>query len=602
MKKILAFSICFILFKYCSFGQTIHKEYLDGEVYMKIKKDVPFVFDTLSNKLDIKSKLPFLVPVMNKYNITKAESSFYFSKSDKLKRTFRIHFNRIEMVDQLISVLKNMNQVEYVEKIPVLRTIYAPNDLLPNQVSGQYALYNIHAREAWDVTRGSRSVTVAVIDNAIDISHPDLAPNVTQSWDIANFDTDPTPPNSNSNWKHGTHTSGIACASTDNGIGIASIGFNCGLMAVKATSDFSSNPKIIDFGYEGIEWAALNGADVISCSWGGESSITGQITIDDAYNSNAIVVAAAGNDGKNTPYYPAAFDHVIAVAAVGKADGKAGFSNYGSWVDVSAPGISIYSTLPGNTYGTLDGTSMATPMVAGLCGLVRALNPGLSYDQVVSDVINSADNIDAQNPNFIGQLGSGRINAFRAVEAALTCNPSINLGSGVYTTLKTESSGTITSSNTIPSGNQVYFDAAAVVDLLPGFIANANCLFRAYIDGCGNNLGPTYESKKLSVKNQAGEVTKDNSSANSINVSTVNVFPNPSNGKISIRYRLGNATNVFVSIYNSAGAIVYRAPEIYRLAGTYDMSVDLSGYANGIYLLEFKTHDGVHTTKVMIEH
>ncbi|CAN5706061.1 hypothetical protein BH10BAC2_BH10BAC2_42960 [soil metagenome] len=557
MKTIIKLLVCFILLgNAVTFGQKISKDFIDGEVYVKIKNEVPFLFDTLHKRVDIRTKLPFLIPLMNKYNITKADASFYFSHSNILKRTFRIHFSRSELVNKLIEEMKKMNQVEYVEKVSLVQRTntnsdrginqyseqytlnnnnsnsYTPNDLGLNQ----YALRNINAQGAWDVSRGNRSVIIAIVASAIDVNHEDLAANVVKQWDVSDDDANPSPPSSSDLfWEYGTYIAGIACATTNNGKGIASIGFNCGLMAVKVTPDLG-NPEIMYDFYEGISWAVENGARVINCSGGGGVfNETEQNIINDAYDHNAIVIAGAEFGDHSSIQYPAGYNHVVAVAEVDSLDKKSGISNFGSWVDVSAPGVYVYSTLPANQYGQYQTASgAAASLVAGLCGLIWSVNPLLSYDQVVNAVINTTDNIDAQNPQYIGQLGSGRINAFRAVESVLLCNPSINLRSGQFTTPKTESSGTITSKNKIPVGAQVIFDAATKVHLLPGFTAKNGSVFHAYIDGCGNKFALTNNKRSSKTDKITADQKEENISADKLPVSSLNVFPNPARSTLNV--------------------------------------------------------------------
>ncbi|MEM7035838.1 MAG: S8 family serine peptidase, partial [Bacteroidota bacterium] len=243
-------------------------------------------------------------------------------------------------------------------------------------------------------------------------------------FDVADNDNDPNPPlgaATNSVYTHGTHCAGIAGAATDNSTGIASIGFGVKLIGVKCNFDATPGPTL-PAAYDGVTYAIAAQPEIMSLSWGGPAySATNQILIDLAYANNIVVVAAAGNSNVNTPMYPASYNHVISVAATDASDVKASFSNFGPTIDVSAPGVAILSTLAGSnsSYGNLSGTSMACPLVAGLAGLMKSANPNLTVDQVDSCLKATADNIDAQNPGFVGQLGAGRINAFLAVSCAL---------------------------------------------------------------------------------------------------------------------------------------------------------------------------------------
>jgi len=564
---------------------------------MKIKRDVPFVFDTLSSNVNIKSQLPFLIPLLSKYEITKVKSSFYFSRSDALKRTFRIHFKKSQFVDLLIAEMKKLDQIEYVEKVPVMHVFYTPNDLGSNDYYGQYALYNIHAQEAWDFLRGDFYTPVAIVDNAIDINHEEFLHKVVTSVDISDDDRDPTPPilDSTSPWIHGTHCAGIACANTDNGIGIASIGFYTSLIAIKATPN-SGDPNYTYDGYEGISWAIAAGAKVISCSWGTtEFSLTGLQTVELAAANDVTIVAAAGNDSSTNLRYPAGYGAfypytVVVVASVDIADKKASSSNYGSGITVTAPGVYIRSTLPGNRYGPNSGTSMATPLVTGLCALLRSI--GLSSSNAIDCLTTTADNIDAQNPSYLGQLGAGRINAGRAVRCAIPCYPSIDLGSGIFMRYKTESSGTITSENTIPSIAQVTFDAAVEVDLKPGFTANAGALFHAYIDGCG---GDKFSSAATDNKFQSSK--NFNSSGNDLIKTVYNgnlqVYPNPTSSNVHLVFNLkGSERNAAIEVYDMTGRKVKQIIPGYLIAGKQNIAISLANLSSGMYNISLQLSSG----------
>ncbi len=332
--------------------------------------------------------------------------------------------------------------VEYAEPRYVYEISDIPNDALYASMP-QFA--HVQAPAAWDVVKGAAgSVVIAVVDGGSDWDHQDLLANIwnnadeipnngidddnngfiddVRGWNFANNSNDPTGlPNTPQNASHGTHVAGTAAAVTDNTIGVASISWNCVVMPINAGSP--SSDRSIAYGYDGIAYAAANGAQIINCSWGGlgNPSSLEQDVINFAYANGALVVAAAGNasnDNDQNPHYPSNYKNVLAVGATGTAnDTKASFSNYGVTVDVFAPGVNIYSTVPNNGYqsASWSGTSMASPMAAGLAGLVKTLNPGYTVDQLREQVRVTCDPIDAVNPAFSGRLGKGRINALRAV-------------------------------------------------------------------------------------------------------------------------------------------------------------------------------------------
>ena len=296
------------------------------------------------------------------------------------------------------------------------------------------------------MSTGSANTVVAIVDDAVAITHPDLSPVIwtnsgeipnnnvdddnngyiddVEGYDVADQDSNPGPDSPISSYDHGTHVAGIAGAASNNGTGVASIGYNLSIMAVKSTTSASA----ITHGYEGVVYAVTAGADVVNMSWGGSgSSTTYQNVMNWANGQGVVLVAAAGNDGVSSTFYPAGYNNVISVASTTTGDVKSGFSNYGSWIDICAPGSAIYSTVPGGGYAYKQGTSMASPMVAGLCGLMLSLNPGLLPSDIENCLTTTADNINSANPTYIGQLGAGRINALAAMNciSATLNNPPI---------------------------------------------------------------------------------------------------------------------------------------------------------------------------------
>ena len=215
---------------------------------------------------------------------------------------------------------------------------------------------------------------------------------------------------------HGTHVAGIAAARINNGIGIAGMAGGATIMPVKV---FFPPPNVIGT-YEdlirAIVYATDNGARVINMSLGASSYSRGEeAAVDYAWDHGAVVVAAAGNTGRETYHYPAAHPNAIAVAATTASDTRAGFSTYGDFVDVAAPGSSVFSTLMSGGYGNMSGTSMATPHVAGLAALLLSLNPQLTNTQVRELIETNADDLGASG--WDKRFGHGRINARKALAA-----------------------------------------------------------------------------------------------------------------------------------------------------------------------------------------
>lgn len=279
---------------------------------------------------------------------------------------------------------------------------------------------DIDAPEAWDYTRGRTDVIVAVIDTGCNLAHPDLAANIlprgAEDWDFADAG-DSIPEDSGF---HGTHVCGTVAA-VDNATGVIGVAPQCRLMPLRVDLTTGMNANRADaINYVAAQAIANpNRRYVINCSWRMNGDHAGvHNAIINAVSKNVVVCFAAGNDNNNidvTPQYPAVYPEVVAVGATDSKDVRASFSNYGTKVDVSAPGVNIYSTLPGNSYGFLDGTSMASPHAAGVAALIWSRNKKLTNQQVRDLLQNNCDNIDAKNPGFAGKLGKGRINAFRAL-------------------------------------------------------------------------------------------------------------------------------------------------------------------------------------------
>jgi subtilisin family serine protease/subtilisin-like proprotein convertase family protein len=367
-------------------------------------------------------------------------------------------------VTQAIAAYRAHPGVIYAEPDYVLRAALTPND--PRFTDGSlWGLHNygqnsgtvdadIDAPEVWDLTTGSRSVVIAVIDSGVDYNHPDLAANMWRNpgevpgngidddgngyvddvygYDFFANDGDPMDENN-----HGTHCAGTIGAVGNNNRGVVGVNWNVSIMALRflgANGTGSISGAIASLNY------ALNmGVLISSNSYGGGGfSQSFSNALDRARSMNHVFVAAAGNNGSNGASYPAAYPHenIIAVAASDRNDNLASFSQYGNNVDLTAPGVSILSTIRNNGYASYNGTSMATPHVAGVVGLLRAVNPNLTHQQVVSAILNNVD----VKPQLVGKVVTGgRLNAYRAVSSILPPSDS----SGPYVVSHTPS-GSVT--------------------------------------------------------------------------------------------------------------------------------------------------------------
>ena len=297
-------------------------------------------------------------------------------------------------------------RVAYAEPDFVAEAVGSPDD---PYFGLQWGLTKVEAAQSWEVTTGSSSINIAILDTGVDLDHPDLADKLISSIDFSYSAT------ADDVYGHGTHVAGIAAAMTNNAIGVAGLGYTATIMNVKVLSD--SGAGAYSWIASGIIWAADNGAEIINMSLGGSfASSALEDAINYAWSKGVVVVAAAGNSGTASPFYPAYYTNCIAVAATDANDARASWSNYGDWVDVAAPGVSIYSTLKNNGYGYKSGTSMASPHVAGLAALVFTTVSDASGDGKLNDEVRSRVEATCDDIGVSG-IGYGRINAARAVDS-----------------------------------------------------------------------------------------------------------------------------------------------------------------------------------------
>ena len=334
--------------------------------------------------------------------------------------------------------------VEYAEPDFLLQPTATPND--PNYLK-LYGLNNtgqtgsmpdadIDAKEAWDITSGTPATVVAVIDEGVDVNHPDLKSNIwvntgevpgngrdddrngyvddVNGYDFANDDAGVYDAADGDD--HGTHVAGTIAAEGNNGTGVAGVNWRASIMALKF---MGPNGGYTSDAVEALNYAVSNGAKVSNNSWGGGvSSLALQQAISKADFAGHLFVAAAGNNGSNndtTPSYPASYSNpnIISVAASDDRDNLASFSNFGvGSVDLAAPGVSIVSTLPGNRYGGYSGTSMATPHVTGVAALIKSQSPTLSDEQLKARILEFAEPKDSLQ----GKVATGgRLNAYTSL-------------------------------------------------------------------------------------------------------------------------------------------------------------------------------------------
>ncbi len=371
-----------------------------------------------------------------------------------LQCVYRVMLAEDKQMDAALAALSKDPNVLYAEFETINRSYLTPNDPMITQ---QYALDIMHVYEAWDYVTGDEEVLIGITDSGVKWNHPDLreniwinpqeAPGMTINWDAGTYsgangidDNSPTNGkiddlmgwdffNSDNNPyqnfeanEHGTHVAGCAGASFNNSAGGSGTCPIVSIICCKGASNTSASSGIA-FGYDMIKYCAENGASVINASWGGPATSLNypNQVVNYALNLGALFVTAAGNGslehGNGYMDAPSDATNALCVAATNSLDVKTDFSDYGSTIDVCAPGQGILSTIiAGNGYAALDGTSMASPLVAGVAALVKAVNPELTPLQIRQRLMDTADWIYDINPTYATppMLGTGRVNAFTA--------------------------------------------------------------------------------------------------------------------------------------------------------------------------------------------
>ncbi len=412
-------------------------------------------FGEATRRFGISRVTPWLDPKLLAYRITtykRSSGGSWEAPERSLMRIMEIEYSAATAPEEVAAALSAVPGVEYAEPIHRARLFgnaaFTPND---PELGRLWHLNAIKARDAWDIVRGDSTMIVAEVDAGITRDHEDLAAamwhNAGESgvdggghdkrtngidddgnglvddywgWDFSGS-TGYTPdndPNAESD-SHGTHVAGIIGAVGNNGIGVVGVAFGVKVMGVKI-GDFDL-PATLFHEYNGIVYAAQMGAKVINCSWGNRSfSRAEKEVIDWLGTRKVLLVAAAGNDGNDTEFYPASYPGVLSVSSVDKEDRRSSFSNANGKVGISAPGNAIYSTVFNGAYEEDSGTSMATPIVSGAAALVAQKYPNLDAEQIAEVLRASSDDISGSLGADADYMGAGRLNLLRAVQTGPT--------------------------------------------------------------------------------------------------------------------------------------------------------------------------------------
>ncbi|MDK9700303.1 MAG: S8 family serine peptidase [bacterium] len=379
----------------------------------------------------------------------------YF-KSLGMDRFYLLNLSQQQQANlpRIMKELSDLKEIELVERVSLHHADYTPNDWGLSS-RNMYFLDSCRVRQAWDSYSGSSSILAVTIDTGVNYLHEDLQGNIAVNtaedinhdgryttadnngidddnngfiddvigWDFVSCgdlgSEEDYGPRDNDPWDmqgHGTHVAGSIAAVTNNGRGVPAASRNIRTLAVRAGFRYwgGGGGFSVDF-IPAVQYAVNRGARVISISFGGTEYESGyQTAIDYARANNCLVFASAGNESYSILTYPAAYNGVMSVAALGTGNVKAGFSNFGDWVDISAPGVDVWSTIIGdgnNRYGQKSGTSMSSPTAASVAALALSNHPTWTDDGLEMAIALTARSINQQNPNYVNLLGSGIIDA-----------------------------------------------------------------------------------------------------------------------------------------------------------------------------------------------
>lgn len=448
MKKTFALLSLILTFVYVEAIAQTPLNFAPDQLLVKFKNEVAIAPQGISKNISIDKELTSIKNSLQAFSIKAIDRPYINALNyPALQNIYLIKLNKAEELEDLIKKLKEDPSVEYVEKDYIVKAIeHVTNDY--GQFPEDYHLKRVSAHNAWEIQKRSNGVKVAIFDSGIDFNHPDLGPNLdaVNSWDFVGNDNNPNPDNAQE--KHGTHIAGIVGAVTNNNYGVASLSYGVSILCGRV---LDANGKGLTSNLvAALMWAANGNYHVINMSLGGEEySQSFNDACQYAVAHDCVVVAAVGNDNTNTLMYPAAYPNVFGVASTTSTDSRSGFSNYGSYVDVCAPGSSIYSTVPFSGFGYLSGTSMAAPLVTSLFALLKAANPTFTRADLEYRVRTTTDNIDYRNPSYVGQLGAGRINAISALYGGSYCLSNL----GAYNASDLLGLGNITFNGTVQNGS-----------------------------------------------------------------------------------------------------------------------------------------------------
>ncbi|MBD3170286.1 MAG: S8 family serine peptidase [candidate division Zixibacteria bacterium] len=595
--------------------------------------------------------------------------------SEEMKYFYVIKFDIEPELETTLNDYSGLDIVEHVEPVGLHPIYDTPND---PSYGTQWHLPKVEAPSAWDIEKGDPDIVIGIPDTGVDYDHPDLADHmwindaedinnngIFDSGDINNIDDDgngyiddvigydwvdnaswctdndcDNPDNDPMDYHgHGTHCSGIAAAVTDNGTGVAGLDWNGTVMCLRiGYASWFGGTVQMDAAASAINYARNKGVKVISCSWGNSNSGGLGTAVTNFINSGGVLLVAAGNNNDQNASYLAGRSDCVAVAATDRTDHKASFSSYGTWVDVCAPGVDIYSTVFNNSYTYMDGTSMSTPLAAGLVGLIFSQNPGFSSLQARQQLYDSCDDIDGINPSYAGKLGHGRINAYEAlvgggypdVDILMTAHNPI-CQQGGYFTFTGEITNNEANSNVVDVWTMVRLPGGGLFGpALEFYNLNLSAYQHiqvdtvrqdvpyyaptgqyTYVSYCGDYPNDKYDSSYFAF---VVTTAVDGGGADSWAVygwgdqtpgipaeySLSDNYPNPFNSSTAINFSLPNESYVKLDVYNLQGQKIETLVDGQLNGGNHTINWDAGKYSTGVYFYKLDAGDFSQTKRMTL--
>jgi thermitase len=386
-------------------GETIKKHLRNIPSVFLIKHDDKSESHYIKNEVNVKFRIH-----PTKQVLERMAHEINGKILEKLNSTIVFQSNELT-TSELINFFNRQATVEFAEPnyLYLQNQIGLPNDFLYRE-QYQWNFPVIQTEGGWNITKGDEHIVIAVVDTGVDLDHPDVRRRLTNGYNVIENNNFPDDDNG-----HGTHVAGIIASETNNREGVAGITWYNKIMPIKSIG-IEGYGTSFDIA-KGIIWAVDHGADVINLSLGNyQHSSLLEVAVDYAYDHNVVLIAAAGNENTSQPSFPAAYPQVLGVAAIDYTGRRAPFSNYGDYIDVTAPGVQIASTFFNQQYAALSGTSMASPHVAGLAGLLLSVNPNLTNREIMDIIKNTA--YDLGIPGTDNDFGSGLIDVENALKTA----------------------------------------------------------------------------------------------------------------------------------------------------------------------------------------